>query len=92
MSWPERLEEYYVMPEYPEVARLARIEGRVILQAVVLRDGSVADLEILKCNHPNLGFEESAIAAVARWRYRPATQNGVPVDVFFTVNVEFTLL
>lgn len=88
---PVRLEESAVKPAYPEIARVARVEGRVIVQAVILKDGSVSDVEILSCNRPNMGFEESAIEAVRQWRYKPAMQGSKPVDVYFTVVVEFDL-
>ena len=48
-------------------------------------------IEILRSNRPNMGFEDAALAAVKQWRYEPATQNGRPVDVYFTVVVDFTL-
>jgi protein TonB len=88
---PERIPESYVKPVYPELARKARIEAKLILQAVITREGTVTDVQVLKCNHPLVGFEEAAIAAVEQWRYRPALQNGAPVDVFFTIVVNFTL-
>jgi protein TonB len=88
---PVRIEESAIKPTYPEIARVARVEGRVIVQAVILRDGSVSDVEILSCNRPNMGFEESAIEAVKQWRYKPAMQGTRPVDVYFTVVVEFDL-
>jgi len=88
---PVRIEETAVQPEYPELARVARLEGNVILQAIVKADGSVGDVEVLRCNRPNLGFEEAAIEAVQQWRYKPALQNGKPVEVYFTIYVEFTL-
>jgi len=88
---PVRIEETAVQPEYPELARVARLEGNVILQAIVNSDGSVGDVEVLRCNRPNLGFEEAAIEAVQQWRYKPALQNGKPVEVYFTIYVEFTL-
>jgi protein TonB len=91
VSLPERLEESYVQPEYPELARVARIEGRVILQAIILKDGTVGEIEVLTCNRPSMGFEESAITAVRNWRYRPAMQGNRPVDVYFTVRVDFDL-
>jgi protein TonB len=80
-----------VKPEYPELARVARIEGRVILQAIILKNGTVGEIEVLNCNRPNMGFEEAAIGAVRQWRYVPATQGGRPVDVYFTVRVDFDL-
>jgi protein TonB len=91
VTLPERIEESYTEPDYPELARVARIEGRVILQAVVLKDGSVGEVSVLQCNRPNMGFEEAAIRAVQQWRYKPAMQGDRPVDVYFTVRVDFEL-
>jgi protein TonB len=89
---PVRIEESCVDPEYPEIARIARIEGNVILQAVVECDGSVGEIRVLRCSKPGFGFEEASIAAVSQWRYEPARQNDLPVSVYFTVLVDFTLL
>ena len=91
VTTPRLLEETKVEPVYPELARVARLEGNVILQAIVHTDGTVGDLEVLRCNRPNMGFEKSALEAVGQWRYDPATQNGKPVEVYFTVYVDFTL-
>ena len=88
---PERIEESAVKPVYPEIARRVRAGGRVIIQAVILRDGTVTDIEVLSCTNPGMQFEEAAIEAVKQWRYTPAMQGGRPVDVFFTVVVEFDL-
>jgi protein TonB len=88
---PERIDDSYVRPEYPEKARRARVEGQVILQAVVHRDGSVGEIEVLQIQPPGLGFGTAAIDAVSAWRYRPARQNGKPVDVYFTIIVDFEL-
>jgi len=88
---PVRLEQYYVRPEYPEIARTARVQGNVVLQAVINCAGCVESVKVLRCNQPCMGFEESATDAVRQWRYEPATQGGRPVAVYFTVYVEFTL-
>ncbi|MDH3283406.1 MAG: energy transducer TonB [Acidobacteriota bacterium] len=80
-----------IEPEYPELARRARIQGKVILRAIIKKDGTVRDIEVLKEPAANLGFSASAVSAVKQWRYRPATQNGRPVDVYFTVVVTYTL-
>jgi TonB family protein len=88
---PILIPESKIEPEYPELARVARLEGNVILQAIIHSDGSVGDIEVLRTNRPNMGFEDSAIEAVAQWRYKPAEQNGKPVEVYFTVFVNFTL-
>ena len=88
---PTRIAESYIQPVYPELARKAKIEGKVFLQAVVEKDGDVGEVALLRCNRPGLGFEEAAIEAVEQWQYEPATQAGRPVDVFITVIVDFTL-
>ncbi len=91
VSNPVLIESTKVEPEYPELARVARVDGQVILQAIVKKDGSVGDISVIRVNRPNLGFETSAISAVIQWRYEPAMQNGKPVEVYFTVIVEFSL-
>jgi protein TonB len=91
VTLPVLLEQSKIKPEYPELARVARIEGRVILQAIVLKNGTVGELEVLTCNRPSMGFEEAAILAVGQWRYKPALQGSKPVDVYFTVRVDFEL-
>ena len=88
---PVLLEETKIRPEYPELPRAAQIEGNVILRAIIHVDGSVGEIEILRCNRPNMGFEDAAIQAVQQWRYEPATQRGRAVEVYFTVVVDFTL-
>lgn len=77
-----------VEPEYPEVARQARKEGNVILQAVIGTDGHVESVIVLK-SEPLL--DRAAIKAVSQWVYRPGKLRGLPVKVFFTVYVEFRL-
>jgi len=91
VTMPELIPETKVRPEYPELARVARLEGNVILQAVIHGDGSVGDLKVLRCTQVELGFEEAAVEAVRQWKYVPATLDGRPVDVFFTVFVDFRL-
>ena len=91
VTMPELIESSKVVPVYPEIARVSRVEGRVILQAVIHEDGTVAELEVLRVSPDNFGFAESAVDAVEQWRYKPALQNGTPVDVYMTVVVEFRL-
>ena len=80
-------------PEYMDRdARVARVEGRVILQAVIDGEGLVREIEVLRCNRPHFGFEEAATVAVQHWRYEPAMQNERPVSVYFTIRVDFELL
>lgn len=92
VTQPVRIDSSYVRPVYPEIARTARLEGRVVLQAVICRDGTVSDVEVLSCSRPSLGFEDEAVKAVKQWRYEPAMDDGRPVDVYFTILVDFELV
>ena len=80
-----------VLPKYPEVARHAGVEGRVLLQAVIGADGKVGSVLVLKEFPSRVGFGEAAAEAVSRWRYHPGTRRGEPVAVQMTITVEFTL-
>ena len=75
-------------PLYPPLARQARIQGTVRLQAIIARDGTIAQLEVLS-GHPLL--VQSALDAVRQWRYQPTLLNGEPVEVVTTIDVVFTL-
>jgi len=88
---PVLIEPSAVEPEYPALARAARLDCTVILKAVIRADGSVEDIVVLRSSRPSMGFEEAAIQAVRQWRYAPALQNGRPVEVYLTVSVEFKL-
>ena len=74
---------------YTEDARRANVEGEVVLEIVVRRDGSVSDVKLL--NGLPHGLNERAIAAVRQWRFAPATRLGQAVDVIVEVAVEFKL-
>lgn len=76
-------------PNYPRSAQRAGIEGSVIIRAVVRSDGTVERAQILKDLPRGLG--ESARRAVERWRFRPATYQGEPITVYYTVTVNFSL-
>jgi periplasmic protein TonB len=77
-----------VQPAYPPLARQARIQGQVILQAEISKDGSIENLRLIS-GHPMLA--PAAIEAVKQWRYKPYMLNGEPVAVETTVMVNFTL-
>jgi protein TonB len=77
-----------VKPPYPPLARQARIQGTVILQAVIGKDGTIQNLRVVS-GHPMLA--QAALEAVKQWRYKPYFLNGEPVDVDTTINVNFTL-
>jgi protein TonB len=76
-------------PTYPEAARKARMEGVVILEAIITATGTVEDVRVLKSVNPLL--DASAVRAVQQWRYKPATLNGRAVRVYLTVTVTFNL-
>ena len=75
-------------PVYPPLAKQARIQGVVSLQAIIAKDGSVQELQVLS-GHPLL--VQSAQDAVRQWRYQPTLLNGEPVEVVTTIDVVFTL-
>jgi periplasmic protein TonB len=77
-----------VQPQYPPIARTAGIQGQVVLQAIVSREGTIESLKVLS-GHPLL--VRSAIEAVSQWRYRPYYLNGEPIEVETQVTVNFSL-
>jgi len=79
---------YRVQPQYPTLARQARVQGVVVLRAVITRDGKIANLQVM--SGPPL-LVQSAINAVLQWRYRPYYLNNEPVEVETQVTVNFTL-
>ena len=79
---------HQVQPAYPPLARLARIQGTVVLRAIISREGKIENLEVLS-GHPMLA--PAAIEAVRQWRYRPYLLNDQPVEVETQVSVNFTL-
>jgi protein TonB len=76
------------MPAYPVIAKAARREGTVVLQATISTRGTIENLRVLS-GDPML--IEAARDAVMNWRYRPYLLNGKPVEVETTVNVVFKL-
>ena len=77
-----------VAPTYPPEAGRARIEGAVVLLAVIGKDGSVQDVRV-ESGLPILA--QAAIDAVKKWRYRPYLLNGEPVEVDSRITINFTL-
>ena len=75
-------------PVYPAWLRAARIQGDVVLHAIIDREGRVAELQVIS-GHPALA--QAALAAVRNWRYRPTLLNGEPVEVETTITVSFVL-
>ncbi|OGL41476.1 MAG: hypothetical protein A2161_09485 [Candidatus Schekmanbacteria bacterium RBG_13_48_7] len=81
---------YQPEPNYSELAKQARIEGKVILRIVVNKKGNVSDIKIMK-SMGNSGLDESAIESVKQWRFKPGYSNNEPVDVYIDVSINFHL-
>jgi protein TonB len=77
-----------VTPNYPPLARQARVQGSVMLEAVIAADGTIEDLKVIS-GHPML--VKAAVDAVKQWKYRPYLLNGSPVEVQTQIQVNFTL-
>lgn len=75
-------------PAYPPLARAARVQGTVHIQAIIGRDGAIGHLQVL--SGPPL-LIKAALEAVQNWRYRPTLLNGEPVEVITEIDVSFTL-
>jgi periplasmic protein TonB len=77
-----------VKPSYPQIAKNARIQGAVVLQAEISKQGTIENLRVIS-GHPML--VPAALDAVKQWRYKPYYLNGEPVAVETTITVNFTL-
>ena len=77
-----------VQPAYPPLARAARIQGPVVLAAIISKAGVIENLRVLS-GHPMLA--PAAIDAVSQWRYRPYILNSEPVEVETQITVNFVL-
>jgi periplasmic protein TonB len=79
---------YRIEPSYPILARQAHIQGAVVLNAVIDKDGNVEKLQVVS-GPPMLAA--AAIDAVKQWRYKPFFFNGRPLEVETTITVTFEL-
>jgi TonB family protein len=87
ISEPKVLEEK--APTYPKPAKKNKIHGKVVLEIVVQRDGSVGDVALIWGCPKGWGLEQAAAEAARQWRFEPALRDGVPVDVSTSITVEF---
>jgi periplasmic protein TonB len=78
-----------VDPVYPETARRAGLQGVVFLEAIIAASGDIEEVSVSRSAGPL--FDSAAVAAVRRWKYRPATLNGRAVRVLLNVTVSFRL-
>lgn len=91
VTYPKLIADSKVLPVYPRRALTKGVEAVVILEAVITKQGTVTGVKVLRAGVPGLGLEEAAIKAVKKWRYEPGLADGAPVDVYFTIVVEFSL-
>jgi protein TonB len=78
-----------IEPLYNEVARKAKIQGFVIIEAVIDRNGDVTEARIIK--PLPLGLDMAALNAVKQWKFKPGTLNGQPVPVYYNLTVNFRI-
>lgn len=77
-----------IIPEYPSLAKTARVSGVVRLLGVIAKDGTIRNLQLIS-GHPLLA--RAALEAVKQWVYQPTLLNGQPVEVIAPIDVNFTL-
>jgi protein TonB len=86
---PTPIQNIQSLVEYPEVAKRAGLEGKVIVSALIDKDGHVIRVEVDKSDYPV--FEEAAKKAMMKAKFTPARQNGEPVKLWYTVPIVFKL-
>lgn len=86
---PEVLHEE--KPQYTSEAMRAKVQGVVEVEAIVMPDGSVGHVQIVRSLDDRFGLDQKAIEAVKRWRFRPGTRMGKPVPVLVNIELTFTL-
>jgi periplasmic protein TonB len=79
---------FKVDPEYPSLARIARVSGSVIMEATIDEEGNVAEIKVLS---GHILLNEAAVEAVKRWKYSPTVLNGEPIKVQAAITVNFNL-
>lgn len=80
-----------VKPDYTPAAMKARIEGTVILQSIVLPDGTVGDVRVAASLDSEHGLDEQAVAAMKQWTFKPGQRDGKPVAVRIHCEMRFAL-
>ena len=89
VSVPESI--FKVQPEHPERARIRRTNGKAVVEAIILKDGSVGGVCVLFAEPEEYGFAEAAVEAVSLWEFKPACEAGAPVNVHFFTKVQWEL-
>jgi len=80
-----------VKPQYTADAMRAKVQGTVLLECVVLADGTVGRIDVVKSLDPTFGLDQEAVRAARQWRFLPGTRFGEPVAVLVTIELTFTL-
>jgi TonB family protein len=80
-----------VKPQYTPEAMQARIEGTVIMKAVIRTDGTPTDIEITRSLDSRYGLDKQSVTALSQWRFEPGLKDGKPVPVLVTVEMQFRL-
>lgn len=80
-----------VKPQYTADAMRAKIQGRVMVECVVLTDGTVGDVRVIRSLDVTYGLDQEAIKAAKQWKFAPGTRNGEPVPVLVSIELTFTL-
>jgi TonB family protein len=78
-------------PAYTADAMRAKVQGTVLLECVVLPDGTVGSVEVVRSLDSTFGLDQEAIKAAKQWRFRPGSRFGEPVAVLVTIELTFTL-
>jgi protein TonB len=89
VSSPRVLKE--VKPAYTAEAMRAKVQGVVVLRCVVMPDGSVGRVEVVKSLDPVFGLDQEAVKAARQWRFVPGQRLGEPVAVRIALELSFTL-
>ena len=82
---------YQPKPKYTADAMRAKVQGTVQMSAVVLTDGTVTDIHIVRSLDQSFGLDEEAKKTAAQWRFRPGTRLGEPVAVRIIIELDFNL-
>ncbi|HKF48411.1 MAG TPA: M56 family metallopeptidase [Terracidiphilus sp.] len=80
---------HQVPPQYPKQAKVEHVEGKVMLNAIIGKDGSVEHIDVQQSVRGDL--DQAAIDAVRQWKYEPVLLNGEPIEVETTINVTYSL-
>ena len=86
---PEVIKE--TKPRYTAAAMDAKIQGLVEMEAIVLTDGTVGEVRVVRSLDKEFGLDEAAVAAMKKWQFKPGKRDGVAVPVMVAVEMTFTV-